>query len=223
MSKIQVCIADDHNLVRDGIKKLLESSGKYEVTLDARNGLELLNGLADLKTAPQLALIDVSMPVMEGSETVREIQKLFPALACVALSHNDDFQNVFRMIDSGAKAYLLKDCEPEYLFETLEKVLKNGSFYDSFVMGKIMEHNKAQAPKIEVTKALLGMLNAKEIEFIKYCCSELTYKEIADRMNVSPKTVEGYRVTVFNKLQVGSRVGLVLFAIENSLYRPGIA
>ncbi len=216
-----MCIADDHNLVRNGIKNLLESTGKYFVTLDARHGQELLDGLESMKELPQIALIDVSMPVMDGAETVKEMGIQFPNIPCIALSHNDDFFNVFRMIDSGARAYLLKDCSQEYMFETIEKVIDNGSHYDSFVMGRIMEHNKHREPELQIQKAVLDILSGKEIDFIKLCCSEDTYKEIADKMNVSPKTVEGYRVSAFQKLGVANRVGLVLFAIEHGLYGPG--
>ncbi len=221
MTKIKVCLADDHNLVRDGIKKLLESSGKYEVTVDARHGQELLDLLSNIDEIPSLGLIDVSMPVMEGGETVQELSKHYPQIKAIALSHNDDFENVFRMIDSGARAYLLKDCSPEYLFETLEKVLSDGNHYDSFVMSRIMEHNRQKPAEITPSKEIMGLLNSREIDFIKHCCSEDTYKEIADKMIVSPKTVEGYRVNVFQKTGATTRVGLVIFAMENGLYTPG--
>lgn len=218
--KTKVSITDDHALVREGIKLLLNSSGRYDVIIEASHGAELLQKLEAAKELPELAIVDVSMPVMDGYTTVAEVGRLYPDIACIALSLHDDYNTVFRMIDSGAKAYLLKDCEPDFMLETIDTVKKNGKCYSSFVVDKVMEYQKVEQEKSKAKIALPVELSPREIEFINKCCTELSYKEIASEMNVSPRTIDGYREALFEKTGARSRVGLVLFALENGLYKP---
>lgn len=218
MSKVQIAIADDHLLVRNGIMKIINELNDFIVSIDASHGQELLNKLENAKEIPDIAIIDISMPILDGFETVLQINKIFPSIKCIALSVHSDFNSVFRMIQYGAKAYLLKDCSPQQMEETLLKVYREGSYYNSFVVDSLMEYNRDSNEKRAKIVANTEELTERELEFVKWCCSELTYKEIADRMSVSPRTVDGYREEVFDKLGLQSRVGIVLFAIKNSIY-----
>lgn len=220
MTKVKICLADDHTLVREGLKRLLELSGPFEVVLEAQHGLELIEKLNLTENMPDIAVVDVSMPVMDGIETVKELAARYPKLPVVGLSHNDNYEVVFRMIDNGARAYLLKDCSADYMKDCLLAVYENGSYYDSFVMEKVMEHNKSQRQPEKTISVLPSLLSGKELEFVRLACSDDTYREIADKMNVSPRTIDGYRESVFEKTGVTSRVGLVLFALEHGIYTP---
>jgi DNA-binding NarL/FixJ family response regulator len=216
---ITVSLADDHKLVREGIKVLLQSSGKFQIVSESNNGAELLQALETMESLPNLVIVDVSMPVMSGFDAVSNIRDKYPGLSCIALSLHDDFNTVFGMIDRGAKAYLLKDCSPEQMVNTALTVHYEGSCYNSFVVEKIMEYQKNSEK--DTSKGLEDSFSEREIEFIKLCCSELTNKDIADRLNVSPRTVDGYRESVCLKAGVSSRIGIVLFAMDNGLYKPG--
>lgn len=215
---IPIALVDDHRLIRHGLRLVLENSGLFRVVMEAGNGKEFTDALAGAPLIPQLALVDLSMPVMNGEETIRHLGAHYPAITCIALSVHNDFESVFKMISSGAKAYLLKDCEPELMKETLLQVHTHGSFYDSFVVDSLMSYQ--QAGEKETIIPSLQQFSAREREFILHCCSEKAYKEIADLMNVSPRTVDGYRESVFSKLNLKTRTGIVLYAIRNHLYLP---
>jgi DNA-binding NarL/FixJ family response regulator len=158
---------------------------------------------------------------MDGFETVRQLQMAYPKIKCIALSVNDDFVSVFKMINAGVKAYLLKDSQPDRIKEALLRVYQQGVYYDGFVVQKIMDFQTAAATKNPLEKSSVGHdFSNREIDFIRYCCSELSYKEIAEKMGVSSRTVDGYRDSVFTKLGIKSRVSVVLYAVDSGIYMP---
>lgn len=217
---VKLALVDDHQLVRGGIKLLLEKITGFKVIIEASNGVEVLEKLASAKQLPQIVLIDVSMPLMDGYETTRRINENFPGIKTVALSVHDDLKTVNAMIESGANAYLLKDASPGLVESTVRQVIEKGYYYDQRVIESFL-HERSINDTIKNGK--FGMdpaseLTLRETEFIKYCCTELTYKEIADKMNITPRTVDGYRESVFLKLNLKSRTGIVLFAVNHKIY-----
>lgn len=221
--QIKIALVDDHQLVRGGIKLLLESFQEFKVIIEASHGKDLLEKLRTIKSLPQIVLVDVGMPIMDGFETTRHLHAEFPEIKVVALSVHDDLKTVSKMIESGANSYLLKDSTPDIVKDTLIQVFEKGYFYSQFVIESIMsskendEELNKNAIKTRYVFNLLESLTDREIEFIKHCCSEKTYKEIADDMNISHRTVDGYRESVFSKLDLKSRTGIVLYAIHNKL------
>jgi DNA-binding NarL/FixJ family response regulator len=222
--QIKIALADDHQLVRGGIKLLLENFPEFKVNLEASNGIELLDKIRAAKSPPQIALVDVSMPVMDGFETSRQLNIEFPKIKVIALSVHDDLKTVSNMIESGAHAYLLKDSSPEVVKETLLQVAQKGYYYSQFVIESLMQSKIDEEEVKRKNGSVKGniingkeLLTSREIEFIKYSCSEMTYKEIADVMNISHRTVDGYRESVFSKLDIKSRTGIVLFAFHEKL------
>jgi DNA-binding NarL/FixJ family response regulator len=223
MEKIKVAIADDHHLVRQGVRLMVESFGEFEVIIDASNGKELIEKIAASAVKPKLALIDISMPVMNGIETMHYMARNNKRIRCIAVSMNTDFNSVFRMIDSGALAFLPKDVTPEFMRETMLEVMEKGESYSSFVIDSINEYKKNKNEvrrSLQEISVLLDALSAREKEFIVNCCSEDAYKEIAAQMDISPRTVDGFRESVFEKLGVKTRAGIVLFAVRSGLYAP---
>ncbi|WP_416446584.1 response regulator [Leeuwenhoekiella sp. A16] len=210
--KNRVAVVDDHTLLSEAIAGLVRQFPDFEVVAVYKNGKELLNYLKNSKKHPNIVLMDVNMPVMNGIETTLALSKDFPEIKVIALSIEEDEQIILKMIRAGAKGYLLKDTQKEVLKQALIDVEKVG-FYHTNTVKKILK-SAENNPKKEI------ILKEREIEFLKLACTEMTYKEIADVMCLSPKTVEGYREALFQKLNVKNRTGLVLYAIKNNIFIP---
>jgi DNA-binding NarL/FixJ family response regulator len=211
----KVAITDDHTMLRRGLANLINSFKGFTVSVEAGNGKELMQ-LLDARNLPDIALLDVHMPEMDGYETAEWLRNTYPQVNTLALSMMDSESAIIRMIKSGARGYILKDMEPAELREALHAVVTKGYYYNDLVTGKlIFSINKLGGEEKEM-RALMN-LSEKEIQFLKLAATELTYKEIADRMTIGVRTVDGYRDALFEKLNVKSRVGLVIFAIKNGL------
>jgi two-component system invasion response regulator UvrY len=213
---VSIVLVDDHALLRNGLATLVTNMG-YEVMYECSNGQELVDKIHK-ENLPDVILMDISMPVMDGFESTLWLKKHFPLVNVLALSMYEDEISILRMIKNGAKGYILKDADPRELKQAIESVVAKGFYYSDLVSGKfvksIQEDNDDEEKNDK--KLTLG-LNQRQIEFLKLASTELTYKEIADKMHLSPRTVDGYRDELFEKLDVKSRVGLVLFAIKNGI------
>jgi DNA-binding NarL/FixJ family response regulator len=216
---IRIALADDHQLVRKGIRLLLENIKGFQVVSEAANGRELIDQIVVLDPLPDLVLVDVNMPVMDGIETVRELKKSYPEMKLVALSVNTDMAVIRELIRLGANAYLFKDSSPEVFRQVLSEVNEKGFSYSKHVIESLLMPETLNG-KSSYNTNQAAHLTSREMEFIKLCCSELTYKEIAEKMNVSIRTVDGYRDNLFDKLDIRSRTGLVLFAVNAGIYKP---
>ena len=210
-----VVLVDDHVLLRNGLASLIESFGNYKILFEANNGKAFIEKL-NPKALPELVLMDINMPEMDGYETCLWLKNNYPDIKVLALSMYDNENAVIRMFKAGAKGYILKDCEPAELRAALKAVITKGFYYSEMVTGKLihtintLDENDSQAKNII-------KLNDREITFLKLACTELTYKEIADKMFVSPRTIDGYRDDLFEKLNIKTRVGLVMYAIKNGV------
>lgn len=213
METIKIAIADDHKLVSKAIENMISSNEKLEVLINANNGENLLEEIEKAEVKPEIVLMDINMPFKNGIEATAALSKKHPDIKVIALTMEDQETTIIKMLKAGAKGYLLKDMSPEILFEAIEMVHSKGIFYTDIVTQTLL---KLRTEEISSDK-LIAELKDREIEFIRFACSELTYKEIADRMNLSPKTIDGYRDSVFVKLDVKSRVGLVLFAVKHNM------
>jgi DNA-binding NarL/FixJ family response regulator len=208
MEPIQIALCDDHRLFRSGIASLINGFKGYEILFEAGDGEELTRKLTP-KVKPRIILLDINMPVMDGVETARWLRKNYPDIHIIILSMFGDAEKVLEMVKMGVKGYLLKDAEPHEFEQALQKVSQDEVYYPEFVTRHIINSFNQQPELIK--------LNSRELEFLKLAATELTYKEIADAMCISARTVDGYRDQLFEKLQIKSRVGLVLYAIKNKL------
>lgn len=223
MKKINITIVDDHNLFRKGLIKLIslgDSSNKYAILFEAGNGQDLKEKLERL-SLPDIIIMDINMPDMDGYETVAWLRDNHPGIKILVVSMIETEEGVIKMLRLGVKGYLSKDIEVEDMHRALEAISNNGFYYSELVSGimaqVIMNDGNQTASR---TSSFSKKYSDKELQFIKLACTEMTYAEIADKMNLSPKTIEGYRDSLFKKLNLKSRVGLTMYAIKNGIVTP---
>lgn len=208
-STIRIGIADDHQLFVKSVSLLLHAIGGFEVVLEAANGHALMDALAKSNQPPDIILLDVNMPLMNGIETAAALIKTYPLIKVVALSMNTDDISLIGMIRNGCCAYLMKDNSPAELQKALQEVHSKG-YYNS----ENMQHNMHKL----MTQNTQDLFSEKELQFIKLACSDDTYREIAVKMSVSERSVDMYREKVFEKLGVNTRTGMALEAVRRKIY-----
>ncbi len=206
----KVVIVDDHILIAKAIAGVINNYAKYSVLYEVEHGKALIEMFSNPKNVPDIVLLDISMPVMDGFETAKWIKAHHPNVLILTLSMQDDDMSLIRMIKSGAKGYLLKNIHPEELEKALDELVTKGFYYPEWAASKVFSNLSSDKNK----KDEILTFTERETEFLKYCCSELSYKEIGEKMNVSTRTVEGYRDILFNKLGLKSRVGLAMYAMR---------
>lgn len=217
---VTIAMADDHTMLRRGLASLIESFGNYRISIQAANGKELIEMIASSKASlPDIALLDINMPEMDGYKTAAYIQQHYPSVKMLALSMMDDEKAIIQMIKNGARGYVLKDAEPSELRLALNNVITKGYHYSELVTGKlIFSINKQGSEEKGVfNHGNTDNFSAKELDFLRHVCTELTYKEIAEEMNVSPRTIDGYRDALFDRLGIKTRVGLAMYAIKKGI------
>lgn len=208
-----IALVDDHTMFRKGLAVLIDLFPGYKVLLDVANGKELIEQLQP-DHLPDIVLLDIHMPVMDGYATAAWLHTHHPAIKILALSTMDSDSHIIKMIQQGARGYVLKDADPKELQIAFEEILAKGYYYNEILTRKVMQsiHNGNSDTAHSFPK-----LTDRETEFLKHACSEKNYQQIADEMFVSERTVDGYRESLFKKFNVTNRVGLVLYAIKNEL------
>ncbi len=207
--KIAIGIIDDHVLFTKSLSLMLDSFLVYDVVIEAQNGKDLQEKLLQKKIVPSIMLIDVNMPIMNGPETAKWLHNTYPEMKLVALSMNDSDKIIIEMIKAGCCAYLLKETHPDELEKALHEIDTRG--YYNADASNINFRRLMTVEKMEVR------INDREKIFLQHACSDLTYKQIATLMNLSERTIDGYREALFGKLNVQSRVGLALESIRRGL------
>ncbi len=205
---ISIAIVDDHTLFRSGLASLLEEFDEINVLFEAVNGADLQNKIANYPEV-QLILMDINMPVMDGFEVTKWVKENFPNIKVLALSMREDEKAIIGMLRSGAGGYMLKESTPLDLLAAIKGIVSKGFYVNDLVSGRLLVALKDGDSK--------PLFTTRELTFFQHCCTELTYKEIADLMNVSPRTVDNYRESLFAKLNIKSRTGLVVYGIKNNL------
>lgn len=209
--QIKIALADDHNLFRKGVEELIEDFDNMEVLYSVANGKELINKLSSGKL-PDVCLLDINMPELNGFETAKKIKEQWPDIKILAVSVYDSEFNIIGMLRAGAGGYILKDAQPDVLRRAIEGIYENGFYHSELVTGKILHRMISQPQEVTTTQ-----LNEKQVQFLKLCCSEMTYREIADSMGISHRTIDGFRDQLFEKLNIKSRTGLVMYALKTGI------
>jgi len=212
MKNFKIAIVDDHTLFTGALSEMISQLGNFEVITRAENGMDFISKLSALPELPDVVLLDLSMPVMNGFETLMWLKTNHPAIKTLILSMNDDEQSIIQCLRLGASGYLLKNTSPAVLKNAIEVVTEKGFYHNEIINSALlrsMDEGETEANRVE--------LKENEIWFLKLVCSEMTYKEIAEEMKLSPKTIDGYRDNLFKKLNIKSRVGLAIYAMQNGL------
>ncbi len=211
----KIAMIDDHRLLRDGMAQLINTFDGFEVYLQADNGADFISQLENAEK-PDIVLLDINMPVMDGFKTADWIRKNLPETRTMVLTMVDSNVAIIRMINFGARGFILKDSRPDQFRQALIEIRDIGYCLNQHVSPEMAA--KMMKPGDNVLEGdLISKLSERETSFLKLVCQELTYREIADLMFVSYRTVDGYRDALFNKLGVISRVGLVIFAIQHGI------
>ena len=215
---MRLALVDDHKLFRKGMISLLEvAANDYSILFEASDGLEMQQKI-DSQNQPDIILMDINMPTMDGFEAVQWLSASFPLIKVLVVSMIEKEESIVKMLQLGVKGYLCKDVEPKELGEALHAIMNKGFYYTDFITGKLvhsLQNNHAE----KNTAPADHNMNNREKDFLQLACSELTYNEIAAKMFLSPKTIDGYRNALFEKLSVKSRVGLALFAVKHGYYK----
>lgn len=215
---VSIAIVDDHTLFRKGLIRLIELVGSnYRVLFEADNGKDLQQKLSSFPS-PDIILLDINMPHMDGYQTVQWLSVNHPLTKVLVVSMIEKEETIVTMLKLGVKGYLGKDVEPAELSEALNAVINKGYYYTDFITGKLV-HSLQLGNEVNGQNGRLPAMNDRELDFLKLACSELTYNEIAAKMFLSPKTIDGYRNALFERLNVKSRVGLALWAVKHGVVK----
>lgn len=194
---------------------LIEDIPFYQVTFDLRNGKELIDVLHQKKNIPDIILLDINMPIMNGFETMEWLRTHYPDIPVLALTINDDDESVLRMLRLGVKGYLLKDTDSDELLLAMQTILKKGFFHTDIVNKNLL---KSVTHEDSIQKLNIE-LKERELEFLNLASTDLNYNQIAEKMFLSPRSIDHYRESLFEKFQVKSRVGMIVYAIKYNIIK----
>jgi DNA-binding NarL/FixJ family response regulator len=211
--KNKIVLVDDHLLIAKAMEQLVNEFDGFTVMETFENGELLLIWLQTKTTTerPDIILLDISMPVMDGFETAKHLLQLYPEIKVVALTVEVDDDSIIKMIKNGAIGYLKKNCSPIELEKALNEVVESGSFFPSWINNKLFLKASQNTQSIHLTD--------RETEVLKYMTTELSYKEIGEKLFLSGRTIETYRDNLFEKLNINSRIGLAIYAIKNKIVK----
>lgn len=210
-----VALVDDHELLRTGLAAIIDSFEGFKVVMEADNGKDFID-LVKTQTPPDIVLLDITMPVMDGYDTALWMKTHLPKTKVLVLSMLENDTAIIRMLKNGARGYILKDSKPKIFKDALDNIRDSGYYINELVSNKLM-HYINQEESLEEEAFTLSSLSDNEVTFLRWICTEKTYKEIADEMCLSPRTIDTYRDNLFKKLDVKTRVGLAIFAIKNGI------
>lgn len=213
--EILIAVVDDHAMFRQGISSLLTEHGGIKIVFDAPNGAVMKEKITK-HPLPQVILMDITMPIMNGYEATKWIKQNYPQVKVLALSMFEDDEPIIQMLKSGAGGYILKESNASDLVYAIKTIAKHDYFLNDLVSGKLL---RSIQEELRAPQSAAPELSVNEMKFLELCCTELTYREIADRMCLSPHTIDNYRDAIFSRFDIKSRTGLVLFAIKNGIVK----
>lgn len=211
---ITIGLADDHVLLRNALASLINGFEGFRVIMQASTGREFIAEVKKGKV-PEIAILDLSMPDMDGYQTARWLRDNYSEIRVLMLTMYDSEPTLIRLLQSGVKGFLKKDIHPSELRFALHSVMQYGYYYSSHTTGKLA--NLFREKPRQNSALSRALLTEQEMQFLSLACSELTYKEIAQRMNLNPRSVDTLRDHLFNKLDVKSRVGLAIYSLKHGI------
>jgi DNA-binding NarL/FixJ family response regulator len=214
---IRVVMADDHAIFRDGFELILSKDPSIQLLGQAANGKALIEMVSE--KLPDVVVTDIKMPLIDGIEATRTLSAKFPGIRIIGLSMHDEDDLILEMLEAGAKGYLLKNADKEEVLEAIHTVFEGDPYYcrsTNAKLARLIAKNKYHTFQREER----AEFNEKELEIIQLICRENTNKEIGEKLYMSVRTVEGYRLRILEKMRVKNSVGLVVYAIQHGLFQP---
>ena len=215
--KIKIAIADDEQLFRTGMRFMLEKTSEFEIVFEAEDGIQLIDLLKNTETVPDIILIDLKMPNLNGVEATKIIHKDFPNVKIIALTSYGGKTFIINMIDVGASSYLLKNTSPKEVIFTIKEVYEKGFYYNEEVMKMIHDNLLSSSGKKIRSDLDKKLLSKREIEVLELICAEYTTNEIGEKLFISPRTVDGHRNNLLLKTGAKNVAGLVIYGIQKKL------
>jgi DNA-binding NarL/FixJ family response regulator len=212
--QIKVAIADDHVLFRTGVKTALSMKKDIKMVAEADNGMQLLNLLKHIQ--PDVILLDIQMPIMDGITTLPEIKKLYPNIKVIMLTMHNDHSMISKLMELGANAYLTKNSDSDVIYEAVKTTYQQ-EYYFNALTNKALIDGLRMKRQAESGLPLDTKLTDKEVTILKLMCEEKSTKEIADMVDLSPRTVEAIRDKLKTKTGAKSMAGLVMFAVKSGI------
>lgn len=211
---IRIAIADDHQLVRAGIARILQENQEFLIVQQAANGQELIDGIKNSR--PDVLLLDLEMPILSGRETLIQIREEHPGIKVLMLTMHKNEAFIVQMMELGANGYLIKNTDPKEVTQAIYKVMES-EFYFSDIVSMAMLQGISN-PKAAANQLKGSGLTEREIDVLRLICKEYTTIEIGEALFLSPKTIEGYRKILMDKTEARNMAGLVLFAVRHGLH-----
>lgn len=210
-----IFLVEDHIIVRNGLKGLIESMGGFRVAGEFDNGKDLIARLP--KESPDVIIMDLTMPVMDGESTMRWMKQNAPQQRVLILTLDTSDQTIINLYKLGVRGYLPKTCDAVTLKGAITAIVETGYYHNELLSNALK--NEDARPQLDDRKAILNQLSDREMEFLTLVCNaeELTYEQVAERMVVHRRTIDGYRESLFEKFNIKSKTGLVLFAIKHGI------
>ena len=211
----RVALVDDHHLVRSGLAATVNALGGYIVTIEAGHGQELIEALRSAEE-PAIAIVDLNMPVMDGYETIAWLRANKPAILPLALTFDANEEALVKAVRAGARGFLLKSTRPAVLKNALDSLLLTGYYYTDETHQTLQRHPEMKTRGERERERVIASITPREMEFLQLVCdpAEFTYEQMADRMGVHRRTVDNFRIALFEKFNIKSKTGLVLFALR---------
>lgn len=214
MNKVTIFIVDDHKLVREGFMSIINDFEEFELVGEASNGDMALEKISSLDKKPDVVLMDINMPQMNGAECTRKLHKQYPEIKVIALTMMNQNAHIKSMLRSGAVGYILKDCDQNELKRAILTVAEGNTYFSQSVSQQVMNELTIGHRKVEAAQSLL---TDREKEVLKLIVKDLSNKEIAEALHISTRTVDTHKQNLLNKTGTNSTAGLVVFAIKNEL------
>jgi DNA-binding NarL/FixJ family response regulator len=219
--KIKIALTDDEQLFRKGISFLLQRENNFEILFEAENGQELIE-VIDSKNLPDIILMDLKMPLLNGIEATKIIHENYPSIKIIALTSYDGKSFITNMINVGASSYLLKNTSPKTVIHTINEVFEKGFYYDDKVLKTVHENLLSSSGKKIKNDLDENLLSKREREVLELICAQLTTGEIAEKLFLSPRTIEGHRKSLLLKTASKNVAGLVIYGIQKKLIELSI-
>ena len=220
MSKIKIAIADDQLLFRKAIAEVIRGSVDFHLVAEASNGVELLQSLKEMHAPPDIAIIDLQMPEMNGMELKEQMETQYPSVKVIILSVFNQERFISKLLSTGAHGYLHKNCEIEELLTAIRTVYKSGFYFNEASMKALRNVSQYANKKLRNINDIEFDITSREQEVLLLLCKEYATAEIASQLYISARTVEGHRINLLAKTGCRNTAGLVVFAIKSGLYEP---